>query len=112
MCGITGFFKLSEMSLLDAEKILQPMTDSLIHRGPDASNIFSDLDSNLMMGHRRLSIIDTSDGGLQPMYSHSKNLVTVFNGEIYNHAELRSELSNEIGSIEWKSSSATEKKQF
>ena len=96
------------MCLSNAESILRPMTDSLIHRGPDASNIFSDTDSNLLMGHRRLSIIDTSEGGLQPMYSHSGNLVIAFNGEIYNHNELRVQLQKENSSISWTSTSDTE----
>ena len=108
MCGITGFFKLNQMSISDAESILRDMTDSLIHRGPDASNIFSDTGSNLLMGHRRLSIIDTSDGGLQPMHSHSGNLVIAFNGEIYNHRDLRAELEKGNSPINWKSSSDTE----
>lgn len=108
MCGITGFFKLDEMSISNAESILKPMNDSLLHRGPDASSIFADVDSNLLMGHRRLSILDTSNGGLQPMHSHSGNLVIAYNGEIYNHNELRSELEQKDGEIHWNSSTDTE----
>ena len=108
MCGITGFFKLNEMSISSAESILNPMNDSLQHRGPDASSIFADMDSNLLMGHRRLSILDTSAGGLQPMHSHSGNLVIAFNGEIYNHNEIRSELEQQDDAIRWNSSSDTE----
>ena len=108
MCGITGFFKLNEMSISSAESILNPMNDSLQHRGPDASSIFADMDSNLLMGHRRLSILDTSAGGLQPMHSHSGNLVIAFNGEIYNHNEIRSELEQQDDAISWNSSSDTE----
>ena len=108
MCGITGFFKLNEMSISSAERILNPMNDSLQHRGPDASSIFADMDSNLLMGHRRLSILDTSNGGLQPMHSHSGNLVIAFNGEIYNHNEIRSELEQQDDAISWNSSSDTE----
>ena len=108
MCGITGFFKLNEMSISAAESILNPMNDSLQHRGPDASSIFADMDSNLLMGHRRLSILDTSNDGLQPMHSHSGNLVIAYNGEIYNHNELRSELEQKDDSIRWNSSSDTE----
>lgn len=108
MCGITGFFKSNQMSIFDAESILRVMTDSLIHRGPDASNIFSDTGGNLLMGHRRLSIIDTSEGGLQPMHSHSGRLVIAFNGEIYNHNDLRAELKKENSLINWKSASDTE----
>ena len=108
MCGITGFFKLNEMSISSAKSILNPMNDSLQHRGPDASSIFADMDSNLLMGHRRLSILDTSAGGLQPMHSHSGNLVIAFNGEIYNHNEIRSELEQQDDAISWNSSSDTE----
>ena len=108
MCGITGFFKLNEMSISSAKSILNPMNDSLQHRGPDASSIFVDMDSNLLMGHRRLSILDTSNDGLQPMHSHSGNLVIAYNGEIYNHNELRSELEQKDDSIRWNGSSDTE----
>ena len=96
------------MSISSAESILNPMNDSLQHRGPDASSIFADMDSNLLMGHRRLSILDTSAGGLQPMHSHSGNLVIAFNGEIYNHNEIRSELEQQDDAISWNSSSDTE----
>ena len=96
------------MSISSAERILNPMNDSLQHRGPDASSIFADMDSNLLMGHRRLSILDTSNGGLQPMHSHSGNLVIAFNGEIYNHNEIRSELEQQDDAISWNSSSDTE----
>ena len=73
MCGITGFFKADLMSLHEAEDVIKSMTDSLVHRGPDASNTFIDSRGSLFMGHRRLSILDTSKGGLQPMKSKSKN---------------------------------------
>lgn len=108
MCGITGFFKPQGMDGSLAGQSILKMTDSLIHRGPDDSNTYSDLSSNLYLGHRRLSIIDTSKGGLQPMTSQSGNLVIAFNGEIYNHQELRSEIEKEYASIQWRSSSDTE----
>jgi len=108
MCGFVGFFNLENINHEDANNALQIMTDSLIHRGPDAGGTFSDLENNLYLGHRRLSILDTSDGGLQPMKSKSGNLVIVFNGEIYNHNELRTELQQEGQTISWDSSSDTE----
>jgi len=108
MCGITGFFKADLMSLQEAEDVIKSMADSLIHRGPDASNTFVDSRGALFMGHRRLSILDTSKGGLQPMKSKSGNLVIAFNGEIYNHNELRAELETLSSSIKWDSTSDTE----
>ncbi len=108
MCGITGFFRTEDTDLHVAESIIMSMTDSLIHRGPDDSNTLLDSDSNMAFGHRRLSILDTSKGGLQPMLSKSENLVIVFNGEIYNHFDLRTQLEHEIKDIAWKSTSDTE----
>jgi len=103
MCGITGFFKADLMSLQEAEDVIKSMADSLIHRGPDASNTFVDSRGALFMGHRRLSILDTSKGGLQPMKSKSGNLVIAFNGEIYNNNELRAELEKLRSTIKWES---------
>ena len=108
MCGITGFFKPDKMNFSDAENVIKIMTDALTHRGPDDSNIFSDESSALFLGHRRLSILDTSKDGAQPMKSKAGNLVIVFNGEIYNHYNLRLELEKEDTSIAWSSSSDTE----
>jgi asparagine synthase (glutamine-hydrolysing) len=108
MCGITGFFKPDGMAFSDAEKVIREMTDSLIHRGPDDSNVFSNKASGLFLGHRRLSILDTSKGGLQPMYSKNRDLIIVFNGEIYNHLELRVDLERDNPSLEWASTSDTE----
>jgi asparagine synthase (glutamine-hydrolysing) len=108
MCGLTGFFKPDDMDLDSAENSIRLMTDALIHRGPDDSNTYSDTNSNFYLGHRRLSILDTSQGGLQPMQSQSGNLVISYNGEIYNHRELRNELEQENKLLQWKSSSDTE----
>ena len=99
MCGIVGFFKNDGMIHSIAEDTISSMTNSLLHRGPDDSAIFSDLSIDLLLGHRRLSILDTTKGGLQPMQSKSGNLVIVFNGEIYNHNDLRYKLENENKSI-------------
>lgn len=108
MCGIVGFFKPDAMSVSQAELCIKDMTSAIIHRGPDDFDTFSDQENSLFLGHRRLSIIDTSKGGLQPMKSNSGNLVITYNGEIYNHKELRLELEQEKKSLTWKSSSDTE----
>jgi asparagine synthase (glutamine-hydrolysing) len=89
MCGITGIFSNKTISKL--EKRIIYMNDSIIHRGPDAGSFF--IDKNMAIGHRRLSIIDTSDSANQPMHSKSKIWHLVFNGEIYNFTEIKEELS-------------------
>ncbi len=85
MCGIAGFVGAGEGA------VLRRMTDRLVHRGPDAQGFFEKPDVGVFLGHRRLSIIDLS-GGAQPMSAVDGQTVIVFNGEIYNHAELRAEL--------------------
>jgi asparagine synthase (glutamine-hydrolysing) len=88
MCGIAGF-----VAPRDAgdRQILERMTRALAHRGPDAEGYVVLPDSGVHLGHRRLSIVDLS-GGAQPMSTADGNLTIVFNGEIYNHADLREEL--------------------
>ncbi|HEV2099377.1 MAG TPA: asparagine synthase (glutamine-hydrolyzing), partial [Stellaceae bacterium] len=85
MCGIAGF--VGEGSRAD----LHAMTDALIHRGPDGEGFFIDDAAATFIGHRRLVIIDPA-GGRQPMWNEDGRIGVVFNGEIYNHLELRSEL--------------------
>ena len=87
MCGITGFFNPLKIDF-DLE-ILNKMTESLYHRGPDSKGTY--IDNNCALGHRRLSIIDI-DNGNQPMCDIEQNIYTIFNGEIYNFKELRKEL--------------------
>lgn len=101
MCGINGF------NFID-KKALKKMNDSLIHRGPDAEGKFYDINKKVSLGHRRLSIIDLSKSGNQPMaYNHKKKkAVIVFNGEIYNFKEIKKELSDK--GYEFKSNSDTE----
>ncbi len=89
MCGITGIF--SNKTISNLEKRIITMNSSIIHRGPDAGDFF--IDNNLAIGHRRLSIIDTSDSANQPMHSKSNTWHLVFNGEIYNFKEIKEELS-------------------
>ncbi|HEY5791985.1 MAG TPA: asparagine synthetase B, partial [Chthoniobacterales bacterium] len=85
MCGIAGF------AGSGARADLARMTRALAHRGPDAEGLWQDEARGVYLGHRRLSIIDLGGGG-QPMWSADGKIGIVFNGEIYNHAELRREL--------------------
>ena len=85
MCGITGYVNNEK----NKKKIIKKMADRIAHRGPDAEGFYTD--DNVALGHRRLSIIDLSNGS-QPMYNEDESLVVVFNGEIYNYPELKEEL--------------------
>ncbi len=86
MCGIAGFIGKGDLS------VLKSMTDSISYRGPDAEGNYADTDAGVYLGHRRLSIVDLS-GGAQPMKDHTGNFIITFNGEIYNHQEIREELN-------------------
>jgi asparagine synthase (glutamine-hydrolysing) len=88
MCGITGIFNLNGEPV--SPVILRKMTDKIAHRGPDGEGYYSD--SFIGFGHRRLSIIDLSPAGHQPMISQNGQVVLSYNGEIYNFQELRIEL--------------------
>jgi len=88
MCGITGIYNLDGKPV--DHVLLKSMTDCLKHRGPDDGGIH--IDNDVGLGHRRLSIIDLSPAGRQPMANNDENLFIVFNGEIYNFQELRKEL--------------------
>jgi len=85
MCGIAGFVGEGDRG------VLQRMTDAIAHRGPDADGHWVEESAGVFLGHRRLSIVDLS-GGAQPMWTADGQIGVVFNGEIYNHAELRAEL--------------------
>jgi len=86
MCGICGLISFSTPQLNG----IQTMNQSLSHRGPDAEGVWND--EKVAFGHRRLSIIDLSASGIQPMASSDGNLILIFNGEIYNFKELKKEL--------------------
>ena len=102
MCGICGYINLSK-GRLDAS-ILHNMVNTMHHRGPDSQGYFEDQENQVFMGHARLSIIDISDSGKQPMYLG--NLTIVLNGEVYNYREIKEELVSKGHSF--KSSSDTE----
>jgi asparagine synthase (glutamine-hydrolysing) len=90
MCGIVGIWNQNGEPV--DQMVLRRFTDSLSHRGPDGNGFYIDPEANLGFGHRRLAIIDTTDGGRQPMsYANGRYWIT-FNGEIYNFLELKSEL--------------------
>jgi asparagine synthase (glutamine-hydrolysing) len=108
MCGVTGFWLDKNIALANASEILTRMTRSLDHRGPDSHGHFINSDDNLCLGHSRLSILDLSSNGHQPMESNSKRFLITFNGEIYNHLNIRALLENEFPSISWSGTSDTE----
>jgi asparagine synthase (glutamine-hydrolysing) len=86
MCGITGFTNKTE----NANGVISEMMDKIRHRGPDAEGKY--VDGDIALGHRRLSIIDVSSSGDQPIFNEDGSLVIVFNGEIYNYREIREKL--------------------
>jgi asparagine synthase (glutamine-hydrolysing) len=93
MCGIAGIWdrrRKSEPAAVTA--LAQAMADTLRHRGPDEGDVFADADAWLALGHRRLSIVELSPAGSQPMISSCGRFVISYNGEVYNAAELRPEL--------------------
>jgi len=93
MCGLIGFFESSRKAGQGhLEQSVSAMCDRLRHRGPDDAGVWADEESGLALGHRRLSILDLSAAGHQPMHSACRRFVIVFNGEIYNFQGLRAEL--------------------
>ncbi len=87
MCGIAGIFKFNNNSVAIEE--LKSMTNAIVHRGPDGEGQWLNNKANIGFGHRRLSIIDLSENGKQPMHYADKRYTITFNGEIYNYIELR-----------------------
>lgn len=107
MCGFTGFYELKNArSRSEMQVSGKAMTNTLISRGPDSDGLWLDKDVPLLLGHRRLSILDLSDEGRQPMQSQSQRYVIAFNGEIYNHLDLRKPL--EAAGIVFRGRSDTE----
>jgi asparagine synthase (glutamine-hydrolysing) len=91
MCGIAGFLTAARPD--SPEKVLSRMADAIKHRGPDDFGLWSDRTASVGFAHRRLSVIDLSPAGHQPMASPSGRYVILYNGEIYNHLDLRAELT-------------------
>lgn len=91
MCGIAGFFNRPK----DWKENIMRMNSRMIHRGPDAQEFWANDDNSVVLGHVRLSIMDLSEAGGQPMVSHDERYVMVLNGEIYNYLDLRKKLISE-----------------
>lgn len=112
MCGLSGF--LGAVPFHDKgrqQAVLKRMTDTIRHRGPDDGGYWVDGERGVALGHRRLSILDLSPAGHQPMHSPSGRYVMVFNGEIYNHLEMRRQLeagADGSASPAWRGRSDTE----
>ena len=106
MCGIAGILSADRVN----EQILARMIGSIAHRGPDDDGIWTDADVGIGLGHRRLAIVDLSPAGHQPMVSHNGRFVLTFNGEIYNHPELKAALEQDGAVPEggWRGHSDTE----
>ncbi|MEO7244927.1 MAG: asparagine synthetase B, partial [Rubrivivax sp.] len=92
MCGLTGYWQPAGFADADGQRQVRSMTERLVHRGPDDAGHWIDGAIGVALGHRRLSIVDLSPAGHQPMVSPSGRYVIAFNGEIYNHLELRTML--------------------
>lgn len=106
MCGIAGIFGAS--AGLDLDASARRMAAELVHRGPDDEGIWLDPAHGLALAHRRLSIIDVSPQGHQPMHSVSGRYVVAYNGEIYNFEQIRSELAAAGRAPPWRGHSDTE----
>lgn len=107
MCGFAGLLG-GELDKSDIESLLRRVSDKLIHRGPNDEGFWSDCDQHIGLAHRRLSIVDLSPAGHQPMVSVSGRYVIAFNGEIYNHLDIRKELEVLGSAISWRGHSDTE----
>lgn len=107
MCGIAGFMTGASLDA-GAQKALRRMTDAIAHRGPDDDGHWLHPERGIALGHRRLAVIDLSPAGRQPMSSVGGRYVLVYNGEIYNHVELRGELEDQGKAPAWRGHSDTE----
>jgi asparagine synthase (glutamine-hydrolysing) len=109
MCGIAGFIDCSRtLGSAALQDTVMRMANTLHHRGPDDEGCWVDAETGLALGFRRLSIIDLSPEGHQPMLSATGRYIVAFNGEIYNHADLRQELSDGRGDTAFRGHSDTE----
>ena len=104
MCGILGYLDKNNINI----KNFSNMLSTLKHRGPDDDNYWIDQDTGLFIGHTRLSILDLSKAGQQPMNSNSNRYIISFNGEIYNHLDLRNKINKLNENTNWKGTSDTE----
>src|SRR5260370_33858797 len=99
MCGIVGSFRPGQTS--SGADVVVRMRDRMAHRGPDGVGVWCSRDRSCTLGHRRLSIIDLSPEAAQPMVNAAGTVSVTFNGEIYNHAEIRTALEA-LGKYTWR----------
>ncbi len=95
MCGIAGYRSLDDRDLLINQSALDQVQQSLAHRGPDGFRIWNAPDRKTTLIHRRLSIVDLSCAGFQPLFDNDNSIAVICNGEIYNHPQLRAQLEHE-----------------
>lgn len=108
MCGFVGFLTLDAGGMDSLDGLATRMADAIAHRGPDGAGAWSDTQAGIALAHRRLAIVDLSPAGFQPMVSADSRYVIVFNGEIYNHGDLREELNRSGRAPNWRGHSDTE----
>ena len=108
MCGIAGYLAPNNFNHSEALIIARRMGDHIAHRGPDGAREWYDHSCGVVLVHRRLAILELTDAGSQPMFSQSGRYCVVFNGEIYNHLELRIILNKSCQPVNWRGNSDTE----
>src|SRR6201996_4224753 len=101
MCGISGVLAFKTSNFQVTADYLLRLRETMVHRGPDGAGLWISPERRVGLAHRRLAIIDLADSASQPMSNADGSLHIVFNGEIYNHAEIRRELE-ELGRRQWK----------
>jgi asparagine synthase (glutamine-hydrolysing) len=100
VCGIVGVVSINSNKRIERDLVIR-MRDKIAHRGPDGAGIWISENRDCVLGHRRLSIIDLSEKASQPMSNHNESVIVVYNGEIYNHQEIRCELEKK-NKYQWK----------
>lgn len=108
MCGIAGFLERASRGIEERTAIATAMANRLHHRGPDDGGVWVDPVGGIAFAHRRLSVLDLSPAGHQPMHSRSGRWTIAFNGEVYNHLELRDQLTRSGMDPKWRGHSDTE----
>ena len=108
MCGFAGFVDHRGIDEQYGSQIGRAMANEIIHRGPDSEGVWVEPKNGVVFAHRRLAILDLSYEGHQPMTSSNGRYVIIYNGEIYNHLELRKQMQDEFSPLNWRGSSDTE----
>lgn len=109
MCGLTGFlWAPGSKAGQDADHTIKAMMQQIAHRGPDSEGSWCDATAGIALGHLRLAIVDLTSAGHQPMMSASTRYALSYNGEIYNHGEIRDQLHDAGQAPAWRGHSDTE----